>query len=64
MRAHAEDYLLVFLSFRQGSFNQFVHAVPHQPRVLLDRVGRITASLQSVVAGVAQVIDRIEKSAV
>ena len=64
VRAHAENRLLIFLSLRQGTLDQFVYAVSHQPRVLLDRMGGITASLQRVVAGVAQIIDRIEKSAV
>ena len=61
---HTEHGLFGLLSFRQGALNEFIHAVTHQPRVLLDRMRRKTASLQRVIASIAQVVNRIEQRAV
>ena len=62
--AYAQDIFLRPFVFRQSAPNEVVDAISHFGRIGFDRMGREPGLSERVVAGISQVVNRIEEGAV
>ena len=61
---HTQDVLFRSFRFQQSATDEIVDAIAYHPRILGNRMRRITGMLQRIVARVTQIVDCVEQGAV